>query len=49
LEQDPTGIIRGVHTPECFIGMRGTFFTGHFEDIFLNSMNYHLGGYPKVW
>lgn len=49
LENDPNILIRGVHTPVTFLGRRGTYHPGQLEYMYLNSLSYHHGGFPKVW
>ena len=39
----------GIVTPWTYWGGAGTPFPGHQEDGDLNSANFHIAGYPKVW
>lgn len=42
-------IIRGVMKSASFVGTAGSCFAGHWEDMNLYSVNFHLGGEPKIW
>lgn len=39
----------GVCSPYYFIGLRGTVFPHHCEDMDLISVNFMEQGYPKIW
>ena len=41
--------INGINLPWLYIGMRYATFCWHYEDLMLNSINYHHWGAPKQW
>jgi histone demethylase JARID1 len=41
--------INGINLPWLYIGMKYATFCWHYEDLMLNSINYHHWGEPKQW